>query len=243
MPKISLPNPRKGWAIAGGAALGLGALFFAATSLMDGDDATPRVAPEAASTATPPAPEAPANSPAQSAAPVLPTTFYNIGERAAPVPLFTEESRASTVIGYITGCFSTNDAPAEMRGIKIVTPEGEHNGFITVRGARAGTFVPNTDATGADCRGTVTAAEDLPITEGYYRMAAGSDLLHTPWEGGGINGHFDVAVCVKVIDAVNNDHANFAQVYFSVEGIRIPYTGWARYSSIVRDEHCGPETP
>ncbi len=125
MAKFPLPKTGKGWAIAGGSAVALGALFFAATSLMDGDDTAPRQSPAASSSATPPAPVAPPAPPAAPAAPVVPTTYYNIGERAGPVALFTTEDRESEIIAYIAGCYSTNDPEGELREIKIATPDGE----------------------------------------------------------------------------------------------------------------------
>ncbi len=251
MAKLPLPKTKKGWALlGGGAVIGLGAIFFAATSLMDDDNAAaPRVDPAASSGATPvdpadPAPVDPA-SPAPLAPPPAPppvTTFYNIGANARPVPLFTTESMTSQVLGYVGGCYSTTEE-GDIREIKINTPEGERTGHINIRGARPGTIVPDRDVTAEDCTGTITAAEDVPITEDYYRMAAGSNILYAPRDGGRVKEYFEESVCLRVNDAVNGNGTDYAAVILSVPGRRAPVIGWASYDDLTIDAACIPQPP
>ncbi len=248
-PSGNNPFLRHKWkfaAVAGALTLGTFAVMN-----MDDDNASPRVDPAASSGATPinpadPAPVDPASPPpppAQPSAPPPVTTFYNIGANARPTPLFTTESPTSAVIGYIGGCFSTTDATGEIREIKINTPEGERTGHINVRGARPGTIVRDPDMSAAECAGTITAAKDVPITEDYYRMAAGSNILYTPRDGARVKEHFELSVCLRIVDAVNSNGTPYAAVILSVPGRRTPVAGWAWNNTLTIDAGCIPQTP
>ena len=251
MAKLPLPKTKGGWAVLGGGALiSLGAVFFFAMNGRDDDATAPRVDPAASPAAAPvnpadPAPVDPA-SPAPLAPPPAPppvTRFYTIGANAGPVPLFTTENATGPVAGYITGCFSSADESRTLPEIKIVTPEGERTGRIDLTHARPGAFVPDPRMEATECTGTIMAAEDVPISEGYYRLAAGSNVLYTPRSDGRVKEHFEEAMCLRIVDAVNGDRSPFAAVILSVPGRRAPVTGWAHYDDVTIDAGCIPRPP